>query len=85
MKTYFLPSGPSEFVRILHAEHPDQFQQLEQAAATLEPITEIAHFTFFEGFCLMNVTPDKEVDVYEMLQAGAFLGEWLKAHKKEEQ
>lgn len=82
MKTYLIPTPASEILRVTQADNPEAFKEMEVAAKTLEPITQIAHMTYFETFCLLDVDPSKEVDVYEMLEAGVFLGSWLDIQSK---
>lgn len=82
MKTYLIPTPDSEIIRVTQADNPHEFKEMEVAAKTLEPITQIAHLTFFETFCLLDMDPSKDIDVFEMLQAGVFMGSWLEVQSK---
>lgn len=82
MKTYLIPTPESEIIRVTEADNPHEFKEMEVATKTLEPIVQIAHLTYFETFCLLDVDPTKEIDVFEMLQAGVFMGSWLDVQTK---
>lgn len=81
MKTYVVPTPDNVLLHITQADAPEEFAEMEVAAKTLEPITKIADVEFFETFFILDIEESEVPNLFEMLQAGVFMGHWLDAQE----